>query len=277
MAHVPPRCCLLAACTLLLPLCCSSFTAAPLLPVRCRHLAALPSLLSLGCSGPWLLQGEIFFVPQRPYVVLGTLRDQLLYPTWAHPEAGDTLFDGPGSESSSSSSRGGGGGGSSGDTPGTAPGTDSGTAHVMGAADGNGSGSGSGHSLQATNGSSGSSSGVAARPLPSDLELRAALRVVQLGPLLDRIGGNLDAVADWASILSLGEQQRLAFARWGPHGGEVKRMVAACGNEAVCTRPHMSLKLGMNSCLALLRCTATSQPRFWQAQCQPATTYCMRF
>ena len=27
--------------------------------------------------------GDIFFVPQRPYVVLGTLREQLLYPTWA--------------------------------------------------------------------------------------------------------------------------------------------------------------------------------------------------
>lgn len=31
------------------------------------------------------VQGDIFFVPQRPYVVLGTLRDQLLYPTWANP------------------------------------------------------------------------------------------------------------------------------------------------------------------------------------------------
>lgn len=25
----------------------------------------------------------IFFLPQRPYMVLGTLRQQLLYPTWA--------------------------------------------------------------------------------------------------------------------------------------------------------------------------------------------------
>ena len=51
------------------------------------------------------------------------------------------------------------------------------------------------------------------RPLPGDGELVAALRAVALGPLVERLGGNLDAVADWASVLSLGEQQRLAFAR----------------------------------------------------------------
>ena len=26
---------------------------------------------------------KIFFVPQRPYMILGTLRQQLLYPTWS--------------------------------------------------------------------------------------------------------------------------------------------------------------------------------------------------
>lgn len=29
----------------------------------------------------------IFFLPQRPYMVLGTLRQQLLYPTWAEGAA----------------------------------------------------------------------------------------------------------------------------------------------------------------------------------------------
>jgi putative ATP-binding cassette transporter len=42
--------------------------------------------------------------------------------------------------------------------------------------------------------------------------MRAALRDVGLGAVLDRPGG-LDAEADWGSALSLGEQQRLVFAR----------------------------------------------------------------
>lgn len=32
--------------------------------------------------------GDIFFIPQRPYVVLGTLREQLLYPTWVNSALG---------------------------------------------------------------------------------------------------------------------------------------------------------------------------------------------
>lgn len=27
---------------------------------------------------------DVFFLPQRPYMVLGTLRQQLLYPTWSN-------------------------------------------------------------------------------------------------------------------------------------------------------------------------------------------------
>jgi putative ATP-binding cassette transporter len=46
----------------------------------------------------------------------------------------------------------------------------------------------------------------------SDAELRALLNQVNLPDLVDRVGG-LDAQRDWAKVLSVGEQQRLAFTR----------------------------------------------------------------
>lgn len=61
------------------------------------------------------------------------------------------------------------------------------------------------------------------RPRPSDSELESMLRFVRLGLLLERSSPSnngstqarrgLDNLADWGGILSLGEQQRLAFAR----------------------------------------------------------------
>lgn len=104
--------------------------------------------------------GDVFFVPQRPYVVLGSLRDQLLYPGWTSAPDGSDSTDGAARPTTST------------------------------------------------------------RPPPTDAQMEAALRTVRLGVLLDRAdpsgrvqGTGLDAVADWAAILSLGEQQRLAFAR----------------------------------------------------------------
>ncbi len=75
---------------------------------------------------------EMLFLPQRPYMVIGSLRDQLLYP---HTEKD-----------------------------------------------------------------------------MADKELHLALEKVNLGDLPERVGG-LDAEFDWGQLLSLGEQQRLAFAR----------------------------------------------------------------
>ena len=49
------------------------------------------------------------------------------------------------------------------------------------------------------------------RPV-SDDELRAVLGRVQLAELLVRVGG-FDSEMDWVNVLSLGEQQRIAFAR----------------------------------------------------------------
>eukprot|EP00889_Picochlorum_renovo_P000923 jgi/Picre1/27953/NNA_000914.t1 len=89
--------------------------------------------------------GDNFFVPQRPYMVLGTLRDQLLYPTWATTGEDNN------------------------DTP--------------------------------------------VRKIPTDKEMLEALSTVRLDAVLSRIDNDLDYLADWAAELSLGEQQRLAFAR----------------------------------------------------------------
>jgi vitamin B12/bleomycin/antimicrobial peptide transport system ATP-binding/permease protein len=76
--------------------------------------------------------GEIFFLPQKPYMLLGSLKDQLLYPR----------LD---------------------------------------------------------------------RQIQEE-QIRDALKRVRLEDLIERVGG-LDVVMDWADVLSLGEQQRLAFAR----------------------------------------------------------------
>ena len=95
-------------------------------------------------SDPVRLYHDVFFVPQRPYMVLGSLRRQLLYPTWTEAaEAAEAAEE---------------------------------------------------------------------RPRPSDADLQAVLSRVRLGALLEREGG-LDAEVDWSGVLSLGEQQRLAFAR----------------------------------------------------------------
>lgn len=46
----------------------------------------------------------------------------------------------------------------------------------------------------------------------SDADLQAVLEQVNLGSLAERVGG-FDTVLHWSDVLSLGEQQRLAFAR----------------------------------------------------------------
>uniref|UniRef100_A0A0E0BZ29 ABC transporter domain-containing protein n=1 Tax=Oryza meridionalis TaxID=40149 RepID=A0A0E0BZ29_9ORYZ len=105
----------------------------------------------------------IFFVPQRPYMVLGTLRQQLLYPTWTEDVRHSSNND-PQS-------------------------TDPLTFEVS------------------------TSDGVGSKSeMPTTDELIRVLEAVKLGYILPRFNG-LDSMHDWASVLSLGEQQRLAFAR----------------------------------------------------------------
>ncbi|KAL5540219.1 hypothetical protein UlMin_044165 [Ulmus minor] len=101
---------------------------------------------------------DLFFLPQRPYMVLGTILQQLLYPTWAEDATSTSdgslpfLMRGPNSENKS-----------------------------------------------------------AKRKKPTTEDIIQVLEDVRLGYILSRF--NMDTTYEWSSVLSLGEQQRLAFAR----------------------------------------------------------------
>ncbi|HEX7260637.1 MAG TPA: ATP-binding cassette domain-containing protein, partial [Luteolibacter sp.] len=47
----------------------------------------------------------------------------------------------------------------------------------------------------------------------ADDEIREVIAAVNLSDVFDRVEGDLDRVVDWGNVLSLGEQQRIAFAR----------------------------------------------------------------
>ncbi len=102
----------------------------------CGKSSILRAIAGLWNSGTGTIHrpklGEILFLPQRPYIILGSLRDQLLYPS--------------------------------------------------------------------TN------------PNISDEEIYQVLKQVNLPELAERFGG-LEAIEDWDHVLSIGEQQRVAFAR----------------------------------------------------------------
>ncbi|KAK4343937.1 hypothetical protein RND71_037031 [Anisodus tanguticus] len=106
----------------------------------------------------------VIFLPQKPYMVLGTLQQQLLYPTWT--EDPDNLSD-------------------------DAKQSDS-LPFLMRARD---------------------ARCVNEKPKkPTSDDLIQVLNDVSLGHLLSRFDG-LDSTHEWSSVLSLGEQQRLAFGR----------------------------------------------------------------
>nr|AZL94683.1 ATP-binding cassette sub-family D [Nephromyces sp. MMRI] len=104
------------------------------------------------------VKNETLFLPQKPYCILGTLRQQLLYPKYsAHLDVSKNEFN----------------------------------------------------ELQDVEFRSENI---------SDAELTEILRRVELGDLLDRLneaenGRALDSIRVWSDMLSLGEQQRLAFGR----------------------------------------------------------------
>ncbi|XP_028799652.1 ABC transporter D family member 2, chloroplastic isoform X3 [Neltuma alba] len=106
---------------------------------------------------------KVFFLPQRPYMILGTLRQQLLYPTWAD-------YATSGSDGAESKSM---------------------LPFFM-----------KSPNYQNKN---------EELRYPTSDELTTVLEDVHLGYLLARF--SLDSTHNWSSVLSLGEQQRLAFAR----------------------------------------------------------------
>lgn len=105
-------------------------------PSGCGKSSLLRAIAGLWNSGQGTIHrpqpGQILFLPQRPYMIVGSLRDQMIYPNME---------------------------------------------------------------IEA-----------------SDEDLKAILHQINLPDLDERFGG-FDAVEDWSSVLSLGEQQRLTFAR----------------------------------------------------------------
>ncbi|VEU33797.1 unnamed protein product [Pseudo-nitzschia multistriata] len=126
----------------------------------------LRAIAGLWTSGSGVIErantSDVYFLPQKPYCPLGSLRDQLLYPI----------------RSSTSST-------------------------VLSSSSENKSINDDNNEIPKT---------------PCDQKLLEILESVDLSGLAKRSGNGdpfrgLDAVVDWSNILSLGEQQRLAFAR----------------------------------------------------------------
>jgi len=135
---------------------------------------------------------DIFFVPQRPYLPLGTLRDIVLYPMWKRSGPPREKASGRGSQ-----------------WPPRWVDTLIGTGGFTGVDD-------AWAGERAGAGGAPAEVVAAGKPVPTDAEVARALQRVGLGKLLGRYGGGeqaLAAEADWASVLSVGEQQRVSFAR----------------------------------------------------------------
>lgn len=138
-------------------------------------------------------QTQSLFLSQKPYLPLGSLRNALYYPQYLPDPAS------------------------------AAPDTNTDMLTHVSEASAQGAPSNLDQLIRSPGSSVGVSTDDTARPrqgshgpesslmgeLPSDAEARKVLAAVQLGHLADR----LDDVADWSRILSLGEQQRLAFGR----------------------------------------------------------------
>eukprot|EP00878_Enallax_costatus_P040167 GHUV01046172.1.p1 GENE.GHUV01046172.1~~GHUV01046172.1.p1 ORF type:complete len:249 (+),score=59.52 GHUV01046172.1:259-1005(+) len=134
-----------------------------------RVIAGLWTVGSGTVSGP--APDRVFFLPQKPFMPLGTLRQQLLFPTgWRQQLTGATVH--------------------------------SAQHDILISQD------------QAHNKEQPGSCVITMDDRSSmDQRLQELLQSVKLDQLLHRFHGGLDAEVDWASVLSLGEQQRVALVR----------------------------------------------------------------
>ncbi|KAI8468733.1 MAG: hypothetical protein J3K34DRAFT_522735 [Monoraphidium minutum] len=229
-------------------------------PSGCGKSSLLRVLAGLWARGGGTIvapeRSECFFLPQKPYMPIGSLRMQLLFPgLWPGAAGGgggggggEGVKGGGGSGGEGPAGGGGegvkGGGGSGGEGPagggGEGPAGGGGAARGArkrgGGADGGGGGGVQWESVRvemlpllrrpagappvaapaaaaapATAGGGGAGPGAAAEA-GEDAALLQLLADVFLGDLAARVGG-LDAERDWSAMLSLGEQQRVAFAR----------------------------------------------------------------
>jgi ABC-type uncharacterized transport system fused permease/ATPase subunit len=170
-----------------------------------RVLAGLWPLLGGEVRAP--PKGRVFYLSQRPYLVTGTLRDQLLYPlppaaVWAASTPGERASYA--SMAARSTALGGVGG--------------SGAAGAVAAEDAAAFGTGAAGGAGSSSASAASSSDPRARFGGSlaalDAELARCLQAVELEYLLARAQPlGWDAQQDWRETLSGGEKQRLAMAR----------------------------------------------------------------
>ncbi|KAL6750267.1 ABC transporter transmembrane region 2-domain-containing protein [Haematococcus lacustris] len=204
-------------------------------------LRAVAGLWSAGAGNITILvtEQDIMFLPQKPYMVLGSLRDQVLYPRYpvdAEKAAAAMVASESGPEEAGAAEQ-------AADVP----------------------------AVPMTPPAPGPPADV-----PDDARIVATLRSVRLGHLLSRYAAKpnmtkpsgslthqgatqqddvgdsnaLDAIVDWSSSLSLGEQQRLAWAR------------------LLLTRPRLALLDEASSAL-----DATTEAELYQVLAKSGITY----
>lgn len=172
-------------------------------PSGCGKSSLLRVIAGLWTVGSGTVRGPppnaLFFLPQKPFMPLGSLRQQLLFPTaWSQHSSSATSAAAAGvdasthdssseeadqhqSSSFSSSSK-------HAAVPASAAAVGSSTCINMGG-------------LGLDGGSS------------TDAQLQQLLQSVRLRHLLTRFDSGLDTELDWSAVLSLGEQQRVALVR----------------------------------------------------------------